>query len=217
LYLFPECSASKNCHGQHPFSTLPWLAEFRAIICGETTEQQSRPARSETHSKPQPVPRVATYPPNPLPGRKIVELAELDQSLVPVVPKTKKDVSRETVCSTWARESMTDSLAHVIFWCALGHSSSSLGSVFGPLELVECSPIDFGGRLGTVFFFLQYGQLMVLPAASSGSRIGVLQNAQLMVNTVRLGRNAGGCGGGMVVCIHSGFRGERPTPELQER
>jgi hypothetical protein len=75
---------------------------------------------------------------------------------------------------------------------------------------VECSPIDFGGCLGTRFFALQFGHAMILPPASTGSRTGVLQNEQLMVNT------AGSAGmpaavGGMVVCIHSGFRGERPT------
>jgi hypothetical protein len=58
---------------------------------------------------------------------------------------------------------------------------------------VECSPIDFGGWQGITFFFLQFGQLMILPPASSGSLIGALQNEQLTVNTAGLvGMTAGG-------------------------
>ena len=76
-----------------------------------------------------------------------------------------------------------------------GCLSSSLGSVFGPLELVECSPIDFGGCLAIKFFALQFGHAIILPPASSGSRIGVLQNEQLTVNTAGLvGMTAGGVG-----------------------
>jgi hypothetical protein len=57
---------------------------------------------------------------------------------------------------------------------------------------VEESSVDFGGLSAIRFFFLQFGQLMVLPAASSGSLIGVLQNEQLTVNTGGLGRASGG-------------------------